>query len=103
VYVAELKRLKKNISYNAKELQKTKDEKLRYEVLSSLQKDIENFNKHKIVALFLGGKDLPSISITISLVQNELQKLHNNISSIDLATKITTKDIKQKKIYLSAI
>ena len=49
-YIVELKRLNKNISQSTKQLKSTKDNNQKYNILNQLIKDIENFNKHKIVA-----------------------------------------------------
>jgi esterase/lipase superfamily enzyme len=103
IYEFELERLSKNISFNQDILNSTHDNSIKYNTYKDLLKDVENFNKHKIVATMLKGKNLPSINITISNIKQNLQALENKVPSIDLASKLLTKGIKQKSIYLSAI
>jgi len=103
VYKMELTRLQKNIAYNLLELQTTKDKDIEYEILLTLLSDINNFNKHKIIATLLDGKNLPNIDITIASIKSKLQNLEQKIPTIKLVAKVLTKDINEKNIYLSAI
>jgi len=102
-YMMELKRLKKNIAYSLLTLETTKDETKKYDILLMLLNDIENFNKHKIVATLLEGNNLPSIDITISQVKSQIKTMEQTAPTIQIASKILTKDINQKHIYISAI
>jgi len=103
VYKMEIDRLYRNISNSQDELKFTNDGDIRYKIYLQLLKDIENFNKHKIVATMLEAKNLPSIIITISDVKKEILKLENKLPSIKLASNFLTKGIKEKSIYISAI
>jgi septal ring factor EnvC (AmiA/AmiB activator) len=67
-YESELKRLEKNINYSLKKLSKEKDKAIQYDILGLLLNDIENFNKHKVVAILLNGKNLPTLKTTLSFV-----------------------------------
>jgi len=103
VYKMEIDRLYRNISNSQDELKFTNDGDIRYKIYLQLLKDIENFNKHKIVATMLEAKNLPSIIITISDVKKEILKLENKLPSIKLASNFLTKGVKEKNIYISAI
>jgi hypothetical protein len=103
VYEMELKRLKRNISNALISLKKTKNKNIQYDILHSILKDIDNFNKHKVVAFLLKGKNLPDLDITRADIKSKIQKLENKISSIEIASKVLTRGIKKKNIYISAI
>ncbi|MEA3513622.1 MAG: hypothetical protein U9R37_08480 [Campylobacterota bacterium] len=103
LYEVELERLNKNISNSMKEYKTTKNNDIRYNILHQVLNDIKNFNKHKTVAILLEGKNLPTLSITQSQIYSKLQKLSQNITTLKIATKVLTKDIKQSAIYISAI
>jgi hypothetical protein len=103
LYVSELKRLKKNILFLHKELGSVQNTEIRYDLLKQIFNDIENFNKHKVVATILGAANLPTLNITKNEIFLELNKLeHIKASSISIAAKILTKNITQKKIYISS-
>ncbi len=102
LYIDELKRLKKNIQTSVNEL-RSKSDNFKYNILTLILSDIENFNKHKIVAILLGGKNLPLLDITQSSIKIQLQQYEQKVTSIKIASKILTKDIKQSQIYISAI
>ena len=102
-YTMELKRLEKNISKNLIKLKNTKNKTLKYNILVQLYEDIENFNKHKIVATMLDGKNLPTIKTTISDVKLQIQKIESKVPTIEIAAKLLTKNINKSKIYISAI
>jgi len=107
VYITELKRLKRNIAHNILDLKTSKDDDIKYKILNQLLNDIDNFNKYKIVALILNGKNLPTLDITKSEINNKLLKYIQKAPSIKIASEILAKNIKDidnlKKIYISAI
>jgi hypothetical protein len=94
VYKEELIKLKKEIDYLKKQ-PKT------YENLTKLLKDINSFNKNKIVAVALGATNLPNINITKSQVEISLQKITKKIKSLKIAAKIVASKIDKKNIYIS--
>lgn len=102
LYVLELKRLKKDISYNLTELQTIEDENLKYNILLQTLAYIENFNKHKLVATMLDGKNLPVLSVSQSTLSLQIQKLEKKVSSIEIASKLLTKGILESDIFISA-
>jgi hypothetical protein len=103
IYRVELERLKRNISNALISLKQTKNKDIQYDILHSLLKNIDNFNKHKVVAFLLKGKDLPDIGTTRTAIKLKIQKLENKISSIKIASKVLTRGITKKNIYISAI
>ena len=103
IYTDELQRLKKEIAYSKQELEQTKDKNLRYNILTKMLKNINNFNKNKIVATLLGAKDTIILDTTQNSVELALQKLKNKIISLNIASKVLTKNITQHNIYISAI
>ena len=102
-YMVELERLQKNISHNISKLGTTKDKDTKYDILTQTLKDIENFNKHKIVAVMLGGENLPILNTTISQIKLQIQKLEQKVPTIKIASKLLTKNIEQSNIYISAV
>jgi hypothetical protein len=102
-YILELKRLKRNIKDNRRKFENIKDDDIKYEILNNTLKHIQSFNKHKIVAVMLGSRDIPTINITESSIKVLLLKFENSVNSIKLASKILTKNINQKNVYLGAI
>jgi len=103
LYVMELKRLEKNISQSMLSLETTSNDSVRYTLLNQTLNDIENFNKHKIVATLLRGKNLPMLTATKSQIQTELLKYIQSAPSLKIASEVLTKNITQKNIYLSAV
>lgn len=103
LYKMELKRLHKNITHNLKELKTVTNDEIRYKLLNQTLKDVENFNKHKIVATLLKGKNLETLSTTKSQITTELLKYIQSTPSLQIASDILTQNIKQKKIYISTI
>ncbi|MEA2017655.1 MAG: hypothetical protein U9N59_04335, partial [Campylobacterota bacterium] len=103
VYIVQLKRLKKNISHSMLELENSTNPDIKYSILNQLLNDIENFNKHKIVALILKGVNLPTLGITKSEINSKLLKYIQKAPSIKIASEILSKDIDVKNIYISAI
>lgn len=102
VYIVELKRLYKNISQSILDLETTKSDETKYTLLNQLLQDIENFDKHKVVAILLGGKNLPILDITKSKIDTKLQSYIQKAPSIKIASEILTKNIENKNIYISA-
>ncbi len=103
VYITELKRLKKNISHSMLEFENSKNDDIKYRILNQVLNDIENFNKHKIVALVLKGENLPTLDITKSEINSKLLNYIQKAPSIKIASEILSKDIALKDIYISAI
>jgi len=103
VYITELKRLKKNISHGMLEFENSKNDAIKYRILNQLLNDIENFNKHKIVALILKGENLPTLDTTKSEIESKLLNYIQKAPSIKIASEILSKDIDVKDIYISAI
>lgn len=102
VYKTELNRLHKNISHGMLDLNTSKNEDTKYTLLNQLLQDIENFNKHKIVAIVLGAQNLPFLDVTKSEINTQLQNYIQKAPSIQIASEILTKDIKNRNIYISA-
>ena len=94
VYKSELSRLKKEINY-------LKTQPKTYDNLTLLLQNIESFNKNKIVAVALGATDLPKITITKAEAETELTKITKKIKSLQTASKIVTKNINKKNVYIS--
>jgi len=103
VYKEELKRIKKNITTLYQNLQKEKNKDIQYNILQSLLNLIESFNKHKIVAMILKGKNLPSLDIAQEEIKLKLQKLQKDIKTLNIATKVLSKGITKKNIYIYPI
>ncbi len=103
LYETEINRLEKNISQSMKDIKNSKNDDKKYTILNQVLQDIENFNKHKIVAIVLGAKNLPDLSTSKSEVTNKLQTYISSVPSIKIASEILTSNINQKGIYISAI
>ena len=104
-YMSELNRLSKNIKDTVLKLHQIKRgaTALKYKILIQLLQDVENFNKHKIVAIILNARDVPVINITESKVKTEILELEDKVLNIELAAKVLSKGIMQESIYISAI
>jgi len=103
LYTLELKRLRRNIEQSILDIETTKDDTLKYEILNQLLNDVENFNKHKIVATLLKATNLPLLSITKSEIRTKLHKYIQNTPSLKIASMLLSKNITQSNIYISAI
>ena len=76
-----------NATSSMTEFKKSKNENIKYRILNQTLNDIENFNKHKIVALILQGENLPSLNITKSEINNKLQKYIQKAPNIKIASQ----------------
>ena len=94
-YKNELARLKKEITT----LQDTKE----YTLLKQLHSHITSFNKHKIVAVMLGGEGLASIALTEAEVLKQIVALEKRVPSLDVLAEVLVKGVGQEKIYLATI
>lgn len=104
IYKKEIAKLKRNISSSFKELKKSKNSDIKYKILTQILEDIESFEKHKIVAILLGAKNLPSLNVNKNDIKIKLQKLESKITNLKIISKILNKNIKQYKgIYISAL
>jgi len=103
LYKEELKRIKINITTLYQNLQKEKNKDIQYNILQSLLNLIESFNKHKIVAMILKGKNLPSLDITQEEIKLKLQKLQKDIKTLNIAAKVLSRGITKKNIYIYPI
>jgi len=102
IYENELNRLAKNINSNIKKLN-TKDKNTKYFILNKTLEDINNFNKYKVVAIILGAKNIPKLNITKDEIEISLKKYTQIAPTLKIASKLLTKDITQKNIYITAI
>jgi hypothetical protein len=103
VYKNELNRLKKESEEIQKEIKNAKSNSQKYTLYKRLLEDVEEFNKHKIVAIVLRGENLPKINISEAKIKNELEKLSQKVDSIELAGEILSKGITQKDIFIYPI
>lgn len=101
-YESELERLKKEIDSSYNNLTNIKSDTIKFETLSDILENIKSFNKHKIVAVMLGAKNLLSLDISENEIKTALLKLQEKVNSIELAAKVLTKDIDKRYIYVSA-
>lgn len=101
-YVMELNRLKKEIETAYSNISTIKSDGTKYKLLNQVFQDIESFNKYKIVAVMLEGKELPTLNITSSEIKTKLLKFEDKVNTIQLAAKLLIKDIKKDDIYISA-
>jgi hypothetical protein len=102
-YVQELNRLKKSIEKSQKRIKIEKNKTVIYNSLIQMLLEVNQFNKHKIVALVLGGIKLPNISISISEIKSDIFKLEEKVPSLEIAAKILSKNITKKDIYISPV
>jgi len=94
VYQETLKLLKQNID----NLKNRKD----YDSLKLLLKNIQKFNKNKIVAIALGGKNLPKIDVLESNLKLQLKQFSKLAPTINIGAKILANSFKKDKIYIQA-
>ena len=102
-YMSELERLAKNIADGVLESTKKKNNALQHTILTQVLQDLENFNKHKIVATMLGAKNIPLLKETEAKIKTQLLQLEKSVESIDLAASVLSKGMIQNKIYISAM
>lgn len=103
LYLNEIHTLHKNINHSQQKLKETKNDDIRYTLLNQLLSDMESFEKYKIVATILGGQNLPTIELTKSEINIQLQKLLEQVSSINIAAKLLSSNISQSNIYISSL
>ena len=94
LYKSELNRLQKEIIYLSKQPEN-------YNNLIKLLKDIDSFNKNKLVAIVLGLDKIPNINITKSQIEIKLQKITSKTDSLQTAAKIIADKINKKNVYIS--
>jgi len=100
LYDARLKDLKIGIEKNYKSLLNAKKTSEKEIVLSSLLSDIIQFNKIKIICVFLKCRNIPELIITETEIKLQLLGLENKVDSIDFAVKKIASNIDKKMIYV---
>lgn len=101
LYVNKLITLKESIDKGFLKLKDTKDDDMKFNILNRLLNEIESFNKHKLVAISLKGENLPGLRQNKSEILGQLHSIKNKVSSIKLASKLLTRGINKKNIYVS--
>lgn len=69
-------------------------------MLKNIMTDLTQFNKFKIVALFLDSKKIPEVKITEIEIKNKIFETSQNIDTIDLGAKKISENIKIKNIFI---
>lgn len=100
LYESKLSDIKKNIDKNSELLNKASNNASKLDILKNLLTDIAQYNKFKIVAVFLDSKNIPEISITEAEIKNRILEISQNIDSLDFAAKSIGEQIKQTGIYV---
>ncbi|HPO49258.1 MAG TPA: hypothetical protein PLO89_02940, partial [Spirochaetota bacterium] len=94
LYEEKLFDIAKNIEKNRQLLAKSQKNDIKIPILRDLIKDLNRFNKFKIVAIFLESKNIPAVSLTEAELKNQILELSKNIDSIDSAAKKISEQIK---------
>jgi len=103
LYMDELKKLQKEIAFLDLKLETTKDKNLKYNVLKLILKNIDSFEKNRVVARLLGAKNLPSLNITKSEILVQLKAFQTKSPTLEIASDTLTKGITEDKIYINPI
>ena len=100
LYEEKLRDIKKEIKSSLKNLQNPGPAYAKYTELMHLQTELDQFYKHKTVAMLLGSSNIPVLNITESDIRNRLQSLENRVDSIEMGAKLISKGINEKKIFI---
>jgi len=100
LYDAKLSELAKEIESRQKTIAKNPNSTRKYDTYTRMLTDLKQFSKYRLVATFLESKNIPKLSVTSAHIQEELSKLTNEISSLDLAARLLCQDIKYSPLFL---
>lgn len=100
LYESELNKLSKEIAKLNDIIKVTRSTTKQYELYLQLKFYISEFNKHKIVATMLESKNIPTIKVSETEVENKIISLSKDVDSIDLAAKLIAKSFKDKKLFV---
>jgi len=100
LYEEKLRDIKKEIKSSLKNLQNPGPAYAKYTELMHLQTELDQFYKHKTVAMLLGSSNIPLLNITESDIRNRLQSLENSVDSIKMGARLISKGITEKKIFI---
>ncbi|MGK0289662.1 MAG: hypothetical protein ACI86H_001108 [bacterium] len=100
LYESKLKDLAKEIKVGWRQSKSSQGE-TEYQALQQLLKTLDQFARHKAVAVLLNSKKIPKIAVTETEVKNRLTSLQQNAVSLALAAKSLGKNLKKYRgIYI---
>lgn len=100
LYEEKLKQLSLELQKLSTLLKKTDSSSELYEIYTHLQRYLVEFNKHKIVAVMLGSRKIPKVTLSEALIIQKLLKLSQKVDSLDLAAKLLAKKFSKKDVFI---
>lgn len=100
LYEQKLSDFKKELQVLKKKIDTAKESGQMYALYELALSLVQAYEKHEIVALILGHKRDKAPKLTQSYIQAKMIELSQNITSIELASKILATKFLQKNIYL---
>lgn len=101
LYKAKLDQLSSSISKADKKQQSlANDKSRRYQVLSELLTEIEQYSKYRAVALYLGNDSIPILSIAPQDIRSELLSIETAAPSLDIAAGMLTRDLPSHSYFV---
>jgi len=102
LYLGDLKRLDISISKLQQQLQALKDKKMRYRVIAALLDAVDEYDKKRLVANILGGKQQVRTEVNLLQLRGELKQLEQRAHNLMFAAEVLVKDVDVSDIYIHA-
>ncbi len=100
LYKAELKHIKSKVDKNLKQISNIQSNEEKSGLLKEILTKLDQYNKYRIVAQFLGCSNIPEINTSKAEIRDQLAGLEKKADTIDFGIKKIAKSIQMKNIYI---
>ncbi len=100
LYIAELTRIRSKVDKNFKQVSNIQSNEEKSRLLNEILTEMDQYNKYRIVAQFLGNSNIPEINTSKAKIRDQLARLGKKADTIDFGIRKITKIIKIKNVYI---
>jgi hypothetical protein len=100
LYEAELINIKNIIDGNVKKLKTSRTSAEKVILLKEILTNLEQYDRYRIVAQFIGSKNIPKVNITSADIKRQIGLLLEEADTLDFGLKLLTEGIKEKHIFI---
>jgi len=100
LYEAELINITNIIENNVKQLKPSRTSAEKVILLKEILTNLEQYDRYRIVAQFMGGKNIPEVSVTGADIKRQVGLLLETADTLDFGLKLLTEGIKEKNIFI---
>ena len=100
IYESELINIKNIIDDNVNKLKTSRTSAEKAVLLREILTNLEQYDRYRIVAQFIGSKDIPKVNITSADIKRQIGILLETADTLDFGLKLLTEGIKEKNIFI---